>query len=70
MDNKIVGKINSARIGKSPVVMVPIEVWRDIEEKLEELSMLNSVTLRKRIAKIRVEKKTYSLVQVKKILAL
>lgn len=69
METKILEKVSSVKIGKSPVVVLPMNVWREIEEKLEELSMLNAVGLRKKIAKARLEKKTYSLAQVKKILA-
>jgi hypothetical protein len=46
-----------AKIGKEPVVVLPIKKWREIEDALEDLEMYTSAKLRKDIAAARKEKK-------------
>lgn len=58
------------KIGKTPVVILPLNIWKEMENKLEDLEMLESQTLRKKIAKARSEKKIYSSSQVKKLLGI
>ena len=65
---KILEKIKPQKIGKTPVVVLPFKIWRDIENQLEELAMIHSKTLRRKIAKARSEKKLYSSSQVKRML--
>ncbi len=56
------------KIGKNPVVVLPLKIWQEIENKLEELEMAESKTLRKKIAKARAEQKLYSSTETKKLL--
>jgi hypothetical protein len=44
------------KIGKTPVVVLPLKIWREIENRLEDAEMSASVFLRKKIAKARSEK--------------
>lgn len=67
---KILEKIKPQKIGKTPVVVLPFKIWQDIEDRLEELAMIHSKTLRRKIAKVRVEKKLYSSSQVKEMLGI
>jgi hypothetical protein len=61
-------KYKIQKIGKVPVIILPLKIWREIENQLEEAEMNVSVSLRKKIAKARSEKKLYSPSQVKKTL--
>jgi hypothetical protein len=58
------------KIGKMPVVVLPLKIWREIENRLEDMEMNASVVLKKKIVKARSEKKLYSSSQVKKMLKL
>jgi PHD/YefM family antitoxin component YafN of YafNO toxin-antitoxin module len=58
------------KIGKKPVVIVPLEYWEKIEEKLEDIEILNSKNLKRKIEKARKERKVYSSKEVKRILGL
>jgi hypothetical protein len=49
------------KIGKEPVVVLPIQKWREIENAREDLEMYSSENLRRSIAKAREEKKTIPL---------
>ncbi len=53
---------------KMPFVVVPLKLWKKIEDQLEELKMLQSKSLRKKIQKARKEKRLYSPAEVRKIL--
>ena len=55
------------KIGKESVVILPLAEY---EEMKEDLEMLASKNLRKRIAKARRERKFYTVGEVKKILGL
>jgi len=41
---------------KKPAVLVPLETWTTIEDLLEDFEATQSKTLRRRIAKARIEK--------------
>ena len=68
MELKNLRKIRTQKIGKTPVIVLPLNDWMEIENKLEDLEIMQSVLLRKKIIKARAEKKIYSLSQVKKML--
>ena len=51
-----------------PVVVLPLRIWRELESRLEDAEMVDSTTLKKKIAKARAEKKLYSFPQIKKAL--
>lgn len=42
-------------IGTKPVVVIPLSIWQDIEEKLEEWEIAHTTKLSKQIAKARAE---------------
>lgn len=67
---QILEKVRPQKIGKEPVVVLPLKVWRYIEHELEDIEMQNSKALRGKIAKARKEKKQYSFIEVKKLLKL
>ena len=37
MDSAVLEKIKTQKIGKIPVVVLPLKVWKKIEDKLEDL---------------------------------
>lgn len=58
------------KIGRKPVVVLPLEVWREIESQLEDLAIAESKQLKKKIAKARSEKRLYSSSAVKDLLGI
>jgi len=66
--SKLLEKNTVERIGKKPVVVLPLKIWEEIHDRLEDSLMAESKPLRKRIAKARKEKKLYSSREVKKLL--
>lgn len=64
----LISKTKVQKIGKAPVVVLPVKIWQFIEEQLEELEMFHSESLRNKIAKARSEKKFYSASEARKIL--
>lgn len=60
--------IQYQKIGKEPVVIVPLKQWEDLESRLEDFEMSSSVSFRKKIAKARAEKKRYTSDDAKKML--
>lgn len=66
--SKVLDRQVIQKIGKRPVVVLPLETWREIEGCLEDLKMSRSETFRKNIAKARKEKKVYSSLEVKRLL--
>ena len=58
------------RIGKSPVVVLPLKVWREIEDCLGEVEIEQSRRLQRKISAARRAKKSYSAAQVKKFAGL
>jgi hypothetical protein len=63
-------KAEIKKIGKKTMVVLPIKIWRDIEDYIEDIEMERSKTLAKKIQHARAEKKTYSLEEVRKNLGL
>jgi hypothetical protein len=64
----LIKKAKENKIGKVPVVVLPLRIWRELESRLEDAEMVDSTTLKKKIAKARAEKKLYSFPQIKKAL--
>lgn len=58
------------KIGRTPVVILPLNIWEELKDKLEDLEMMKSQFLRKKIAKARSEKGLHSSLQVKKMLGI
>lgn len=52
------------------MVVIPLHMWNEMEEIVEDWEMMHSKTLQKRIAASRKSKKLYSPAEVKKILDL
>ena len=65
---QLLEKAKIQKIGKMPVVILPLRTWRDIENILEDSEMRSSKTFPKKITKARAEKNLYSSTQVKKLL--
>jgi hypothetical protein len=68
--SKLLEQTKTGKVGNEPVVVVPLDVWKEVEDRLEDLEMMQSESLRKRIAKARAEKKLYSAAAVRKLLRL
>ena len=68
--SKILDRQLVQKIGKKPVVVLPLEKWREIEDYLEDLEMAQSQIFKKKIAKARKEKKLYSSSELRKMLAI
>jgi len=66
---KLLEQHSVQKIGKKPVVVLTLETWREIEDRLENLEMSESNKFKKKITKARAEKKLYSSSQVKKLLS-
>ena len=61
------------KLGKTPVVVLPLSQWKKIEDMLEDLEMLRSENFKRSIAKARAEVKAgkgLTLAEVKKRLKL
>jgi len=63
-------KTEVKKIGNTPVVVLPLKVWREIEDYFEDLEINQSQSLAARIKKARSQKKLYSAAEVKKLLAI
>ena len=63
-----ISEIKTQKIGKRPVVVLPLDVWENIAEHIEELEMSNSESFRKKIKTARKEKKLYSSSEAKRLL--
>jgi len=61
-------KTDVQKIGKAPVVVLPLKVWEEIEDCLEDLQIANSRLLGRKIIGARREKKLYSAAEVRKAL--
>lgn len=57
-------------MGKSSVVVLPLKVWQEIEDYLEDLEIGQSKKLVAKIKKARSQKKLYSAAEIKKLLAI
>ena len=62
-------KAEIKKIGKKSVAVLPLKIWREIEDYIEDVEMAQSKKLAGKIRKARREK-TYSLEEVKKNLGL
>lgn len=62
----ISASVQKTKIGKEPVVVLPMKKWREIEDALEDLEMYSSQKLRKDIENARKEKKTVDLEELMK----
>ena len=54
------------KIGRIPVVVLPLEMWKKVEYSLEDLEMAESQTLAKKITKARKEKKLHPASEVRR----
>lgn len=55
MTNSVVLHYQKTKIGKEPVVVVPVEQWKKIEDALEDLTMYLSKKLQRNIRRARSE---------------
>ena len=62
-----VKRIGTQKIGRAPVVVLPLKIWEEIADRLEESDISQSRSLAGRISKARREKKLYSSGQVRKL---
>ena len=53
MGTAVLKKLAQRKIGKLPVVIVPLDQWREVEAKLEDYEMMRSEKFRKSIAESR-----------------
>ena len=53
MNTAVLKKLEQVKIGKQPVVIVPLNQWREMEAKLEEFEMMRSEKYRRSIAEAR-----------------
>ncbi|MEK7192367.1 MAG: hypothetical protein AAB646_02545 [Patescibacteria group bacterium] len=65
---KLLEQSKVQKIGKKPVVVLPLSIWKEIEDRLEDVQANESKSFKKKIAKARMEKKFYSSSQVKELL--
>jgi hypothetical protein len=63
-------KAEIKKIGKKSMVVLPLKIWQEIEEYIEDVEAAQSKHLAKRIKQARSEKKSYSLEEIKKYLKL
>lgn len=63
-------KTEVKKMGKAQVVVLPLKVWREIEDHLEDWEMSQSRQLAAKIKNARSQKKLYSAAEVKKLLAI
>lgn len=55
MSTAILKKLGQGKIGRLPVVIVPLDQWREVEAKLEDYEMMRSEKFRKSIAEARAQ---------------
>lgn len=53
MSTAVLKKLERGKIGKLPVVIVPLDQWREVEAKLEDYEMMRSERFRKSITESR-----------------
>lgn len=68
--SQILNQSKLTKIGTQPAIVMPLRIWRQLEERLEDLEMMQSPTFRKKIARARAEKNHLSSNHVKKLLHL
>lgn len=69
-NTELLKKARTQKIGNTPMVVLSLKIWEEIEDRLENLEILKSKNLKKKISTARSEKKLHSSAQVKKILGL
>jgi len=62
--------VSVQKIGRNPVVVLPLGMWQEIEEYLEDLEIEQSRLLPRKVAAARREKKSYSAARTKKLAGL
>jgi len=67
---ELLSKSKSQIVGKKPVVVLPLAIWQKIEDRLEDLVLLESKKLKNKIYKARSEKQLVSSHNAKKALGL
>lgn len=65
---QLLNKTTEQKLGKNPVVVLPLKAWQKIENLLEDAEMTRSKNLVKKIARSRTQKKLYSSREAKDIL--
>ncbi len=65
---KILENCRTQKIGGKPVVILPLEIWKKIKDKLEDSEMSGLGNIRRKVAKARKETELYSSSEVKKAL--
>ena len=65
---KILESCRTQKIGGKPVVILPLKIWKKIEDKLEDSEISGLGNIRRKIAKARKETELYSSSEVKKAL--
>jgi len=58
------------KIGRTPVVVLPLKMWQEIEDCLEDLEIEQSRRLAGKISAARREKKIYNAAQVRRLAGL
>jgi len=66
--NTTITNIQYQKIGKEPVVIIPLKLWENLEERLEDFEARTSLSFQKKIVKARAEKKRYTEKEAKKCL--
>ena len=51
MNVEIVGKTKTIKVGEKPVVIIPLEMWHEFEDYLEDREALASKSFLRRIAR-------------------
>ena len=63
-------KAEIKKIGQKSMAVLPLKIWQEIEDYIEDMEAAQSKTLAKKIKQARSEKKAYSLEAMKKKLNL
>lgn len=58
------------KLGENPVVVLPLKVWNELEDRIEDLEIEESKKLAKKISMARLYKKLYSVSDTRKLLKL
>lgn len=67
---KLLEQGKQQKIGKKPVVVLPLKIWKEIEDRLEDMQARESKNFVKKITRARLEKKLYSSTRAKKLLGI
>ncbi len=69
--NQLLEQIKNPRfqkLGKSPVVVLPLKTWQALEDYFEDLEIEQSRRFAKKISRARSEKRLYTAQQIKKLI--